>query len=80
MKTEIITCDVCKSSEKVIENKSMQVIFHTDQTEGRSVKPYLSIEQFDVCEKCIDTVLKGNYIHGDGAQGYNNYSFAKIKP
>jgi hypothetical protein len=76
MKTERYVCDIkdCGNNADIIGDK-YQVIFHTDQTEGRSVKPYLSIETIDMCFECYDKVIKGNPIHGHGAQGNNVYSF-----
>lgn len=72
------TCDIqgCGSQEAVCRT-SLQVIFHTEQTEGRGVKPYLSLQSLDVCEKCMEKVLKGNYVHGSGAQGVNDFYFIK---
>lgn len=74
MKTEIITCDLCKSRELVAKD-SIQVIFTTEQTEGRSVPHHLSLEAFDICGECKIHLLEGNYIYGSGAQGYNKYWF-----
>ena len=77
MKKTTMFCDVCKEEAKVAEEKKIQVIFTTDQTEGRGTTPYLSIEKIDICQKCNDKILRGNYLIGSGAQGYNNYSFKK---
>lgn len=80
MKTEKYLCDVSGCEENVPEDlrsKKIQVIFTTEQTEGRSVKPYLSTETLDICEKCLGRILEGNYLFGNGAQGYNQYNFAK---
>ena len=55
----------------------IQVIFETEQTEGRTTKPYLSEEKIDICQKCLDKVLDGNYLHATGAMGHNNYYFKK---
>lgn len=70
------TCDIqgCGSHEAV-SGTSLQVIFHTEQTEGRGVKPYLTIQTLDVCEKCMEKIVEGNYVHGSGAQGVNEYYF-----
>jgi len=76
---EIISCDICKKEDNKIEcdikSVEIQIIFTTDQTEGRSRKPYLSMEELDICEKCMNKILKGNYLFGSGAQGYNEYWF-----
>lgn len=75
---EIIKCDIekCGNKENVKEIKT-DVIFTTDQTEGRSVKPYLSRETFDICANCLDKVFKGNMIFAHGAQGNNIFYFGK---
>lgn len=67
-------CDICKSNTEVTE-KQIQVIFETEQTEGRSVKPYLSLQKVETCITCLDFILKDNYLHGYGAMGHNTYYF-----
>lgn len=74
MKREIITCDLCGRDKDVSTNK-MEVIFETEQTEGRSSKPYIDTSTFDICSNCLGHVLKGNYIFASGAMGYNKYYF-----
>ena len=74
MKTIIESCDLCKK-ETEIKEENIQVIFITEQTEGRSITPYLSLEKFDICENCMDKILRGNYVFGYGAQGHNSYYF-----
>ena len=77
MKTETICCDIkgCKSTTGVKIIK-MQVIFTTEQTEGRSCKPYFEIIDLDLCEACLQKILKERvYIKAHGAMGYNEYSF-----
>ena len=73
---KIFICDVCNHEFKTgfIED-NIQVIFHTKQTEGYPVKPYLSTCKIDICEECKIHLLKGNYLHANGAQGCNTYSF-----
>lgn len=78
MKKEIFYCDVCKK-ENDIRDIQMDVIFTTEQTEGRSCAPHLSKEKLQICEKCLGKVLKGNYIFASGAQGYNEYYFKESK-
>ena len=76
MKTTTYSCDVkvC-SNEPEKKGFSIQVIFTTEQTEGRSVKPYLANVQLDICDSCLNNVCKGNYIFANGAQGSNEYYF-----
>lgn len=67
-------CDVCI---KIADYKSLtiQVIFLTDQTEGKPTEPNLHLEKLDLCEICIGKIMKGHYLFAQGAQGYNTYHF-----
>lgn len=62
-------CDIC-GEEGFVWNINYPVIFHTEQTEGRSCDPYISQEEMEVCDTCLRKVLK---IQGWGAQGFNKY-------
>lgn len=76
MKKEVCTCDIKGCSNQVTLNRSLpiQVIFTTDQTEGRGVKPYLDNVRLDICEDCLEKLVKNQkYIIASGAQGYNTY-------
>lgn len=76
MKKEYLVCDVCKSEEKVSHINKITVVFTTEQTEGRYVKPYLSEQNLDLCKDCIKMMTeKGRILFGSGAQGYNKYYF-----
>jgi hypothetical protein len=76
MKTETFTCDIKDCKRKAIEKDvRMQIIFTTEQTEGYPTKHHFSMEKIDLCEECYAHALKGNYIFGSGAQGYNKYWF-----
>lgn len=68
-------CEICKRNRDVCQLK-MPVLFLTEQTEGRSVDPYLSEETVDVCLECIPKVIK---VHGAGAMGYNEYGLIETK-
>lgn len=74
-----VTCDICKNEMSSIShnNRSLSVIFTTEQTEGRSIKPYISTEKLDWCKKCEENILKGNMVFAQGAQGYNIYYFER---
>jgi hypothetical protein len=76
----LVKCDIC--SNDIIHNINtfegkLQVIFTTEQTEGRSTSPYLGEEEIDLCEDCYKHLLSGNYIYAAGAMGYNKYFFKK---
>lgn len=64
-------CDICGKEEKDIKHICYPVIFQTEQTEGRSVKPYIDNTNIDVCPNCCKKILK---LSATGAQGYNSYS------
>lgn len=69
-----IYCDVCQqeTNNKKID---IQVIFLTEQDEGRCVKPYLCNEKLNLCDNCMNTILDGQYIFAEGAMGCNRYWF-----
>lgn len=76
MKREVCTCDIKDCNNDVTSHKNMtiQVIFTTEQTEGRGVKPYLQTVVIDICEECLEKLVKNQkYIIASGAQGYNTY-------
>jgi hypothetical protein len=75
MKKTITSCDVCGSEIEVAEFL-MQVIFTTNQTDGIGCVPYFTMQKMDLCEKCLQEIIKtGKYIFASGAQGYNKYFF-----
>ena len=78
IKTKTI-CDVC-GEETSNEKIDIQVIFTTEQNEGRCCKPHLCKEKLNLCNKCLNNVLyNGNYIYANGAMGCNTYFFRKIE-
>lgn len=73
-KKEIFKCDVCgKTCDET--NERTQVIFLTEQQEGRMTQPYFQIVNIDYCDKCRAKMLSGHYLFATGAQGYNKYFF-----
>lgn len=64
-----IICDCCKL-EKPTQKVKYPVLFLTEQTEGRSVKPYISYKDLDMCKDCMQVNIT---ISGTGAMGYNEY-------
>lgn len=73
---EVVTCDIkdCGLSTNIL-NENIQVIFTTEQTEGRSIPHYLSMHKIDLCSDCKKHLLSGHPIFGQGAMGYNTYWF-----
>jgi len=85
MRKEIVMCDVCKedylhqSGEYKEKKKSnIQVIFTTDQTEGRPCSSYLQMVTIDICPTCFGRILDGNYLFATGAKGHNTYKFKEV--
>ena len=66
---EICTCDICNKEAKT-ETLAIPIRWVTEQTEGRSIKPYITTETKDICEECLNKITK---IKGSGAQGFNTY-------
>lgn len=68
-------CDTCsdKISSGRFPTRILTVIFTTEQTEGRSVKPYLWNANLHICKGCEDRLTTGCVIVGEGAQGHNRY-------
>lgn len=77
MKKEIYYCDICKEESGAPRNGEgkVQVIFTTEQNEGRSTRPYFEIVDINWCEQCRYKALQGNAIWATGAMGYNEYRF-----
>lgn len=75
-KIEVMKCDIrdCNSEDNV-KTISMQVIFVTEQNEGRGCKPYFQNAKFEMCQKCLEKALDGNAVYAAGAQGYNEFYF-----
>ena len=78
MKKTRYYCDLCKE-EGSNHPKQIQVIFTTEQQQGKNCEPYLSTEKIDICGVCEDKLLKGNYIFATGAMGFNEYFFKRDK-
>ena len=75
MKVENFYCDI-EGCEKETEQETvrMQVIFTTSQTDGAGMPRHFTEEDINICETCLEKILKsGKYIIGSGAQGYNTY-------
>jgi hypothetical protein len=65
-------CDICQD-DAVHLKKPLQVVFVTEQTEGRSVTPHLSLETLDLCHGCLQRIVERHPVIGSGAQGHNTY-------
>lgn len=82
MKIIVYRCDICRSEVKEDGDhlqKQVNVIFLTEQNEGRATRPYMESKILDLCNGCLEEVLNGKAIYGTGAMGYNHYQFGKSK-
>jgi len=83
IKPEVIKCDIedCDNEwekPKDYQKSNLQVIYLTEQTEGRSVSPYLEALKLDICAECFKEILKtGKYLKASGAQGSHTVRFAE---
>ena len=71
------TCDIkgCDNRATCIKT-SLQVIFRTEQTEGRSSTPYLQNVTVDLCTDCLNRIIdEQKYVSAVGDQGYNEFFF-----
>lgn len=67
-------CDICGAEFAERRQVNVPVVWTTEQTEGRSCKPYYGVERLDLCEDCADRV---HVVEAAGAQGRNRYVFRK---
>lgn len=70
-------CDVCRREVDHLTEVKYPVIFHTEQTEGKPCSPYISYNKIEFCTECYGKAMR---LHGEGAQGYNDYSFEEETP
>lgn len=60
------------------QQRTMQVVYTTDQTEGRCVEPYFENLKLDICPDCMGKIMKSRrYLEAHGAQGYHNVYMLK---
>lgn len=72
--TTITICDIEDCGEEAFhKQKTVSVVFTTEQTEGRSVPPYLSGEKLDFCEEHYKSLIAIFPLRASGAQGFNHY-------
>lgn len=78
MKQLLCKCDICKSDMPTPKaDRPIWVVFTTEQTEGRPVKPHLSLEKPDICDTCYAKMIENMPIWGSGAMGSNTYWWNK---
>lgn len=70
------TCDIQNCAEKADhKQKTVSVVFTTEQDEGRSVPPYLEGKKLDFCEKHYQQYINTMPLRASGSMGYNHYTF-----
>ena len=52
---EVYTCDICgkKTDKEDYKERIVDVVFHTEQTEGFQIQPYRDRNTIGFCEKCL---------------------------
>lgn len=75
MKKEIITCDIeDRNHSPNIKTYEMDVVFTTEQNEGRTTSPYIDREKIELCDTCRNIILMDRkMVEAQGAMGYNKY-------
>lgn len=68
-------CDICGSDATHLKQK-LQVVFTTEQTEGRPMSPHLSDQSLDLCERCLGRIIDRHPVRASGAQGHNTYELS----
>ena len=76
-KIEKYQCDTCEVEMTESGNSmdySLQVIFITNQEDGKLCEPYHAIEIVDLCKKCKTKILnEKRVVLASGCQGFNKY-------
>ena len=71
-----IICDVKNCGDEAThKQKTVSVVFTTEQNEGRATTPYLSGEELDFCDKHYQRYIDTLTFRATGAMGYNDYEF-----
>lgn len=70
------TCDLCKEPATKLK-KQIPVVFLTEQTEGRSCTPHITIETLDLCDRCLQRIVDSYPLTAYGAQGSNTYEWRR---
>ena len=73
-------CDVKGCNlEAFHKDKTVGVVFYTEQTEGRSTTPYLTGVKLDFCKEHYQHYIDMFQFIATGAQGNNTYTFKEQK-
>ena len=78
MKIIKYVCDICPTEIKEKQQESIPVVFTTEQTEGRSCKPYLTIKSLHICDACKQKIINETPLIGSGAQGCNEFKWQNV--
>jgi hypothetical protein len=72
----MVVCDV-KDCGVAAEHKqkTVSVAFTTEQTEGRTVSPYLEGQRLDFCGEHYQQYIDSLQFVATGAQGHNTFTF-----
>ena len=75
-------CDIegCGESVKPEAVREYDVVFETEQNEGRSTEPYFSADELYLCDEHTKEVLRLTPIKVTGAMGFNKYRIMNNQP
>ena len=72
MKQTKTICDFCKDGDNIM-NHRMSFIRHFDDTDGRTFYDHILNQYVDVCECCLDRIIKsGKFPIDNRVQGYGD--------
>lgn len=71
------TCDIAGCGKPAVKlQQKLQVVFTTEQTEGRPTTPHLTDVVLDLCESCLQRIVERHPVRAAGAQGHNTYDLS----
>lgn len=76
MKTEVVKCDIKgRRHDGPVTTYKLNVVFTTEQDEGRAVTAYLDSVQLEMCQTCYRRMIESRrLITAAGAMGHNTYT------
>lgn len=70
-------CDIdgCDTPVEPKDVREYEVVFDTEQNEGRSTEPYFQPAELYLCDKHREAYMAIQPIRASGAMGFNKYKF-----
>ena len=74
-------CDIagCGTPVEPEDVREYEVVFETEQNEGRSTEPYFQPAELYLCDKHREAYMQIQPIRATGAMGFNKYRFITPK-